>query len=205
VEDDREDRLERLVRDAYQRTPSASADLHARIQRGLDEHDAAIHRMTVWSWWWRPDALRLAPAAIVAVACLLVGGGAWMGSAVHGRASGRGSSATHRPPGSPARTAGVSASQTPACEVAFMLVAPGVTRVALVGEFNDWDPLATPLVRVGRDGPWVATVALPPGRHIYSFVLDGSRWMSDPGAPLAPDDAFGAPNSVVVVGPEGPL
>ncbi len=86
-----------------------------------------------------------------------------------------------------------------------MLVAPGVTRVSLVGEFNDWDPHATPLVRVGRDGPWVTTVPLPPGRHVYGFVLDGSRWMSDPGAPLAPDDGFGASNSVVVVGQEGPL
>ena len=79
-----------------------------------------------------------------------------------------------------------------------------MTRVALVGEFNGWDPHATPLVRVGATGPGSRRCP-PPGRHIYGFVLDGSRWMPDPGAPLAPDDGFGAPGSVVVVGQEGRL
>ena len=77
--------------------------------------------------------------------------------------------------------------------------------ITLVGEFNDWDPQATPLVRVGPDGPWVATVWLPPGRHVYGFVLDGAKWVADPWAPLAPDDGFGTPASVRVVDRRGML
>lgn len=209
--DDPEDRLERLVHDSYQRTPAPSTDLRARILRGLDDHDQARDRITIWRWWWRPTALRLAPAIVLAAACVLVIAGAWVGGGfLRARHAPTLVSGAGQPSGATAQVANVPRGWVPgsagsAREVAFMLVAPGVTRVALVGEFNDWDPHATPLVRVGRDGPWVATVLLPPGRHIYGFVLDGSRWMSDPGAPLAPDDGFGAPNSVVVVGQEGPL
>jgi hypothetical protein len=35
---------------------------------------------------------------------------------------------------------------------------------------------------------------------VYSFVVDGSTWSADPSAPLAPDDGFGRPNSVKIVG-----
>jgi hypothetical protein len=202
VEPDREDRLEQLVREHYERTPDAAPGLHARILQGLDQHDAAARRGTLWSWWWRPAALRLAPAAVLVAACVLLAAGAWLGSAGLRRAW----RVPHRD-SSPTSALQVASLPGPGAPhaVAFMLVAPGVKHVALVGEFNGWDPLATPLVRVGRDGPWVTTVSLPPGRHVYGFVLDGSRWMPDPGAPLAPDDGFGAPNSVVIVGTEGPL
>jgi hypothetical protein len=43
-------------------------------------------------------------------------------------------------------------------------------------------------------------VPLAPGRHLYAFVVDGTRWTPDPNAPLAPGDDFGAPNSVIMVG-----
>jgi hypothetical protein len=212
VEDDREDRLERRVREEYRRTPAASADFRARILRGLDDHDAAARRVTMGTWWWRPCPLRLAPAGILAAACLLVAAGAWLGGGLPRvrQAATRESNATRNPQGANlASVPGIGSSGSPgrgaARAVAFMLVAPGVNRVALVGEFNDWDPLATPLVRVGRDGPWVATVALPPGRHVYGFMIDGSRWMPDPHAPLAPDDGFGSTNSVVLVGQDGSL
>ena len=199
---DPEDRLEQLVHEHYARTPEAAPDLRERILHALDRHDAESRRVTVWSWWWRPDALRVAPVAALAAACLLVAAGVWLGRAALPR--------TTRVPH--LESSGTTTAQVASLggrpsdrEVAFMLVAPGVKRVALVGEFNGWDPSATQLVQVGRDGPWVTTVPLPPGRHIYGFVVDGSRWMPDPGAPLAPDDGFGAPNSVVVVGPEGPM
>ncbi len=79
----------------------------------------------------------------------------------------------------------------------FVLMAPTATSVALVGDFNAWDVRATPLVR--RDGVWTVEVGLRPGRHVYSFVVDGREWVPDASAPEAPDDDFGRPSSVIVV------
>lgn len=85
--------------------------------------------------------------------------------------------------------------------VQFMLVAPSATRVALVGEFNDWDPAATPMSRAGG-GAWHVALPLSRGRHVYAFVVDGSSWVADPEAPLAPERWFGASNSVLLVNGE---
>ncbi|HET9708603.1 MAG TPA: isoamylase early set domain-containing protein [Gemmatimonadales bacterium] len=82
--------------------------------------------------------------------------------------------------------------------VRFELYAPRASRVALAGTFNRWDAAATPLVRVGKDGMWTVTLALPSGQHQYGFIVDGRNWVPDPAAP-AVDDGFGRRNSVVSV------
>ena len=85
--------------------------------------------------------------------------------------------------------------------VRFDLRLPGGARdVALVGDFNGWDDDATPMLRRSADGAWSAQVTLPPGRHIYAFVVDGVRWLIDPLAPQVPDAGFGPANALVVVG-----
>jgi len=81
----------------------------------------------------------------------------------------------------------------------FVLVAPEASSVVLVGDFNDWNLAATPLVRADGDGVWHVTVPLAPGRYRYTFVVDGDVWQNDPEAPAA-EDEFGRPNSVVTVG-----
>jgi len=88
---------------------------------------------------------------------------------------------------------------TGAQQVQFVLVAPSAKSVALVGDFNDWDAATTPLVRSAA-GVWSGTVTLAPGRHLYAFVVDGTRWVADPAAPQALGDDFGTPNSVITVG-----
>jgi 1,4-alpha-glucan branching enzyme len=80
--------------------------------------------------------------------------------------------------------------------VRFVLFAPDAQQVSLAGTFNQWDPAATPLVRTGTPGVWSATLILPAGQHQYAFVVDGARWVADPGAP-AVDDGFGRRNSVL--------
>jgi len=82
--------------------------------------------------------------------------------------------------------------------VRFELAAPRASRVMLVGSFNEWNPAATPLVRDASTGKWTVSVHLPPGRHVYAFVVDGDV-SADPGAPRAADDDFGSTNSVVFV------
>ena len=81
--------------------------------------------------------------------------------------------------------------------VHFALRAPPSARVALIGDFNDWDASRNPL-RQGQD-EWTATVRLKPGRYRYSFVVDGSRWVADPHGPAVNDDDFGTPTSVITV------
>lgn len=79
----------------------------------------------------------------------------------------------------------------------FVLVAPGAQTVSLVGDFNGWDLTATPLRRRGT--VWTIEMPLPPGRHVYSFVVDGAEWVPDATAPRAPDDEFGRASSVLLL------
>ncbi|HVX10008.1 MAG TPA: redoxin domain-containing protein [Pirellulales bacterium] len=55
--------------------------------------------------------------------------------------------------------------------------------VHLSGTFNEWQPTATPLDGPDADGFYSTTRMLPPGRHEYKFVLDGTAWRADPGNP----------------------
>jgi hypothetical protein len=87
--------------------------------------------------------------------------------------------------------------------VEFVFVAPGATRVSLVGEFNGWDAAATPMRAASGRGTWSVSVPLSEGRHVYAFVVDDSTWVTDPQAPLSPEKWYGERNSVVVV-PGGP-
>jgi hypothetical protein len=79
------------------------------------------------------------------------------------------------------------------------LEAPASSRVAVVGDFNDWDPAATPLKPTGDDRTWVVELRLKPGRYHYTFLIDGRRWARDPSEPAAAESDFGAPVSVLTV------
>jgi hypothetical protein len=66
--------------------------------------------------------------------------------------------------------------------VRLMFDAPDARRVTVAGDFNRWDADATPLARDGRSRRWTVTLALHDGEHRYAFVVDGTRWVPDPGA-----------------------
>ena len=82
--------------------------------------------------------------------------------------------------------------------VRFVFVAPYASRVSLVGDFNRWNPTAMPMRRSSDGRAWLLDVPLAPGRHVYSFIVDGDL-APDPAAPRAGDDDFGVPSSVVLV------
>ena len=79
-------------------------------------------------------------------------------------------------------------------------IAPGADaeRVSLVGDFNGWDPTATPMRR-DATGRWIASVPLGLGSYTYAFVVNDSTWIADPNAPRAPRSEFGSAGSVLVV------
>lgn len=149
-------------------------------------------RGRVLTWLVEPQRFALPPLATVALAAGLVGIGVITGLAFN--RDGRGPTEQPR--------AVVAGSQLPDSiaprVVKFVLIAPQAAHVALVGDFNGWDSAATPAVRQ-PDGTWTTFVSLRPGRHVYSFVVDGTHFVTDPAAPIAPDDGYGQKNSVVVI------
>jgi len=86
--------------------------------------------------------------------------------------------------------------------VAFEVRLPSrvVQEVSLAGDFNGWDPHATPMQRDGSSDVWKTAITLPPGRHVYSFVVDGTEWIIDPLAPRAELDELGPANVIAVSG-----
>jgi serine/threonine protein kinase len=82
--------------------------------------------------------------------------------------------------------------------VEFSQTAPNARSVTIVGDFNNWNPTATPM-RKRPNGEWVVSVQLPAGRHTYKLVVD-DKWIADPENPAQVDDGKGGKNSVVVIG-----
>lgn len=78
--------------------------------------------------------------------------------------------------------------------------APKARRVALVGDFNEWDPKATPMTRL-KNGEYKVTLDLEPGREYgYRFLIDGKVWENDWEADkYVPSGFADAENSVVTV------
>ena len=53
-------------------------------------------------------------------------------------------------------------------------------RVSLVGDFNGWDALATPLCSPAAGGNWHVVVELEAGRrHRFRYLIDGQEWLND--------------------------
>ena len=82
----------------------------------------------------------------------------------------------------------------------FVLAAPSASKVALVGDFNGWDPASTPLRRDAASGLWRIELSIRPGRHVYAYVVDDSVRTLDPRAPRAVDPDYGTEQSVIIVG-----
>ena len=53
-------------------------------------------------------------------------------------------------------------------------------RVNLVGEFNDWDTTATPMLQTRADASWRVTVGLTSGqRYRFRYLINGQEWLND--------------------------
>ena len=151
----------------------------------------------------RRRSIVLSPLAGVAAAALFAALGAGITYRAMSSRATRGDSAgaSTGPSTTAPASARVASSVAPPVDrevVRFELSAPKATRVALVGSFNEWNPVATPLVRDQATGRWMVSLRLAPGRHVYAFVVDGDV-TADPSAPRAADDDFGSVNSVVFV------
>ncbi len=68
------------------------------------------------------------------------------------------------------------------------------TNVYIAGSFNSWNPLQTLMTKA--DSGWITNISLPPGKHLYKYIVDGN-WMADPNNSLIEDDGQGNRNSAV--------
>lgn len=211
-----ETRIERALRGGVTSTPEARARVMRAIRasappvRGSgDDADLAgsDSRRGAVRPFWRSPAFGLLAAASIAGAIALVRAIGVEGPipevpGQHTVASRRATAPHTREPvvapaSAPSSTTVAGDAHARVARVQFVLVAPRAHRVAVVGDFNDWDTSAAPLTASG--GVWSRQVELPFGRHDYAFVVDGAQWVRDPNAPQAPADEFGAGYSVVVV------
>jgi 1,4-alpha-glucan branching enzyme len=83
--------------------------------------------------------------------------------------------------------------------VQFAVMLREARSVAVAGNFNQWAAASHPLARQSASGVWTAIVKLPPGEHLFMYVVDGTQWISPPAAEDYADDGFGARNGVVIV------
>ncbi len=139
----------------------------------------------VFDWLLRPRTIRLSPlsslamaAAAVAVIVLLPNG-----------------STVEPVPGALAVTEIL---------VEFSLEAPGATTVAVAGDFSGWESDFV-LEDADGDGVWTGRVPITPGIHKYMFVINGTDWVTDPGAQRYADDGFGNRNAILAVAPPATL
>lgn len=68
--------------------------------------------------------------------------------------------------------------------------------LAVVGDFNNWDPTATPL---RPEGSWrLATLTLPVGRrYAFRYLAEGGTWFNDEDAHDYQHNHFGGDDSVL--------
>ena len=78
-----------------------------------------------------------------------------------------------------------------------------VGAVSVAGDFNGWQVGAWSLEPIAGSTLWGTKRDVPPGRHGYKFVIDGTDWRSDSGNPHQAPDGFGGHNSVLEIACEG--
>ena len=180
------DRAARALREPVVIDPEAKRRLVEAVRQTPPPRDATVRR--AWRWLAQPRPIMVSPlagASLAVVLALVV---------------------VLRPGGDPSDSAAVPSvdsaagmDQGGAARVQFVFVAPAAASVSVVGDFNGWDPAATPLRARGGTGVWEVDVPLTPGRHVYSFIVDGRQCHPDPLAPRAPESDVDAPSSVVLV------
>lgn len=85
-----------------------------------------------------------------------------------------------------------------ACRVTFKMPADAET-VAVLGEFNAWDPEAHPMKK-RKDGSFSTTVSLAAGREYrFRYLLDGERWANDSAPDSEAWNRFGTRDCVIAV------
>jgi 1,4-alpha-glucan branching enzyme len=82
--------------------------------------------------------------------------------------------------------------------VVFVTLYPRAKSVEIAGDFNNWQPAATTMNRVGDSGVWQIKMKLPQGIYRYRLVVDG-QWQQDPYNERTELNPYGEYNSIIDV------
>lgn len=192
--DEREDRFADRIAEPLRELERADPTFEARAMSAVHAaaRSEAAPNDSTRSWWTRRRTVQISPLGSLALAAGLAGL-AVAGSSLADGFARRGQTTASVPAVAVHDTVHV---------VRFVLVDSIARRVALVGEFNQWDKNATLLHATGTNGVWTIDVPLSAGRHEYAFIVidaQGERWVADPIGQLVHDE-FGTQSTVISVG-----
>ncbi len=193
--DERDETIERAA-EALSALAPLKAGAVARVL--LAVRATRARRVPVWlrvSWWMQDTSVSARAAGLMVAASLAVGfvlrGAVASDENIRLARTGGGIVALQPVANAPA--------EPQAVPVSMVFDLANARSVAVVGDFNGWDPSAAPMKRIGGAGPWSATVVAKPGRHTYAFLVDGTTLVADPLAPRAGNPDFGGDASVMMV------
>jgi len=90
----------------------------------------------------------------------------------------------------------------PICKVSFRLAGDhvnGADKIAVVGDFNDWDPAVHPMRKLKRGG-FSLTVDLETGsEYLFRYLVDGNVWENDGEADRYQPTPYGDGDNCVLV------
>lgn len=81
--------------------------------------------------------------------------------------------------------------------IRFVYIDEEASRIAVAGNFSDWEPIELDSRVMNGKTVWTALVPVQRGEHRYMFIRDGEEWISDPLAEIQRDDGFGNKNAVI--------
>ncbi|MEE9365284.1 MAG: AAA family ATPase [Dehalococcoidales bacterium] len=82
--------------------------------------------------------------------------------------------------------------------VMFVTLYPRASSVQIAGDFNNWQPDATPFKKVGANGAWQIKLPMNKGKYRYRLVVDG-QWQQDPYNEATESNPYGELNSILEV------
>ena len=82
--------------------------------------------------------------------------------------------------------------------VVFVTLYPRAKNVQIAADFNNWQPIQTPMEKIGASGVWQTKIKLPQGNYRYRLVVDG-QWQQDPYNHRTEVNPFGEYNSILEV------
>lgn len=217
--------IDRMLRESPGKIVEPPAHLHARILANLPEDLPPL-----WGRWGR-WAFGLGTAAVALVAVFL-GIGRWnapepgrvasvpappaAAPSAKGSPHGPGAAGPARSGAAALRSApggggkrGAAVASAPKVqvikEVKIFFYYPPARKVAVTGDFNDWNAEGVPMQASGKPGLWEAELRLPPGVYSYNFIVDGELIVPDPNSPNQMPDGYGGTNSLLLVKEEGAI
>lgn len=81
----------------------------------------------------------------------------------------------------------------------FVYIDDNASSVAVAGDFSRWQPVPLQPQEVDGQRIWSAVIPLSKGEHQYMFVINGTKWVTDPLAPIQREDGFGHRNAVIIL------